>query len=248
MKRSRLIAATAVAASLALVATGCAATGGDEGSSDEPVTITFWGSYGNGGNSAQQDVLNDTLIPAFEAEHPNITVQYVDVPYDDLLQKLTTSAAGDALPDLVRADLGWVPRFASSVRPTTRIACAWSTPEMYTFCPDRIQSLPSRRAVVVMRCELEPASGSVIAKAIVIEPSAIPGIQRFFWSSVPNLLMMVPLMAGETTIISSGQPPADISSITIDNSYMPAPPPPYSSGRLTPMKPSLPASDHSSSV
>jgi len=107
-----LIAATAVAASLALVATGCAATGGDEGSSDEPVTITFWGSYGNGGNSAQQDVLNDTLIPAFEAEHPNITVQYVDVPYDDLLQKLTTSAAGDELPDLVRADLGWVPKFA----------------------------------------------------------------------------------------------------------------------------------------
>ncbi len=75
-----------------------------------------------------------------------------------------------------------------------------------------------------------------------------PGIQRFFCSSVPNLLMMVPLMAGETTIISSGQPPADISSITIESSYMPAPPPPYSSGRLTPMKPSLPASAHNSSV
>ncbi len=56
------------------------------------------------------------------------------------------------------------------------------------------------------------------------------------------------VMAGETTISSSGQPPADISSITIDNSYMPAPPPPYSSGRLTPMKPSLPVSCHNSSV
>ena len=47
MKRSRMIAATAVAASLALMATGCAATGGDEGSADDPVTITFWGAYGN---------------------------------------------------------------------------------------------------------------------------------------------------------------------------------------------------------
>lgn len=112
MKRSRMFAATAVAASLALVATGCAATGGDGGTADDPVTITFWGSYGNGGNSAQQDVLNNDLIPAFEAEHPNIKVEYVDVPYDDLLQKLTTSAAGDELPDLVRADLGWVPKFA----------------------------------------------------------------------------------------------------------------------------------------
>jgi hypothetical protein len=60
--------------------------------------------------------------------------------------------------------------------------------------------------------------------------------------------MIVPLIAGETTISSSGQPPADISSITIDSSYMPAPPPPYSSGRFTPMKPSLPASFHNSSV
>ena len=113
---------------------------------------------------------------------------------------------------------------------------------MKTFWPDRIQSLPSRRAVVVIRCEFEPASGSVMANAMVTEPSAIPGIQRFFWSSVPNLVMIVPLMAGETTIISRAQPLADISSMTSDSSYMPAPPPPYSSGRFTPMKPSLPAS------
>lgn len=78
----------------------------------QDATVTFWGSYGNGGNSTQQDALNNTLIPAFEAAHPGITVQYVDVPYDSLLQKLTTSAAGGELPDLVRADLGWVPQFA----------------------------------------------------------------------------------------------------------------------------------------
>lgn len=78
----------------------------------DDVTLTFWGSYGNGGNSAQQDALNNTLIPAFEAAHPGIKVKYVDIPYDSLLQKLTTSAAGGELPDLVRADLGWVPQFA----------------------------------------------------------------------------------------------------------------------------------------
>jgi len=76
------------------------------------VTVTFWGAYGNGGNSVQQDALDNTLIPAFEAAHPGIKIKYVDVPYDSLLQKLTTSAAGGELPDLVRADLGWVPQFA----------------------------------------------------------------------------------------------------------------------------------------
>jgi len=95
----------------ALLAAGLT-SGLSSASAADPVTITFWGAYGNGGNSTQQDALNKTLIPAFEAANPGITVKYVDVAYDDLLQKLTTSAAGDQLPDLVRADLGWVPKFA----------------------------------------------------------------------------------------------------------------------------------------
>lgn len=117
MKRTIRWGVAAIAAALAV--TGCSAAGtpsaGPSSSGaapSEPVTLTFWGSYGNGGNSAQQDVLDKKLIPAFEASHPGIKVDYVDVPYDDLLQKLTTSAAADELPDLVRADLGWVPRFA----------------------------------------------------------------------------------------------------------------------------------------
>lgn len=95
----------------ALLAAGLT-TGLASATAADPITITFWGAYGNGGNSTQQDALNKTLIPAFEAANPGITVKYVDVAYDSLLQKLTTSAAGDQLPDLVRADLGWVPKFA----------------------------------------------------------------------------------------------------------------------------------------
>ncbi len=47
-----------------------------------------------------------------------------------------------------------------------------------------------------MLCELVPASGSVIANAIVEVPSAIPGSQRRFCSSVPKRLITVPQMAG----------------------------------------------------
>lgn len=115
MKRSITAgAAAATALALALLATGCS-SGSDNsggGSASKPVTITFWGSYGNGGNSTQQDALNKTLIPAFEKANPGITVKYTDIAYDSLLKKLTTSAAGGLLPDLVRADLGWVPQFA----------------------------------------------------------------------------------------------------------------------------------------
>lgn len=72
----------------------------------------MWGTYGNGGNTAQTDILNKTLIPEFEKTHPGITIKYVDIPYDSLKQKLTTGAAGGELPDLVRSDIGWVAQFA----------------------------------------------------------------------------------------------------------------------------------------
>jgi multiple sugar transport system substrate-binding protein len=111
MKQStRLVVATTTVALMGLSLAACSSSGSTGG--DDGETLTFWGSYGNGGNSAQQDALEKTLIPAFEKANPGITVDYVDLPYDDLLQKLTTSAAGGELPDLVRSDIGWVPQLA----------------------------------------------------------------------------------------------------------------------------------------
>ncbi len=77
-----------------------------------PVTLTMWGTYGNGGNTAQTSILTKTLLPEFERLNPGVTVNYVDIPYDSLKQKLTTGAAGGQLPDLVRSDIGWVAQFA----------------------------------------------------------------------------------------------------------------------------------------
>jgi multiple sugar transport system substrate-binding protein len=117
MKRSSKLGLAVVAATaISLLAAGCSSGPASSGTGTKanPVTITFWGSYGNGGNSTQQDALNKTLIPAFEKANPGIKVKYTDIAYDSLLQKLTTSAAGGELPDVVRADLGWVPQFAQN--------------------------------------------------------------------------------------------------------------------------------------
>jgi multiple sugar transport system substrate-binding protein len=123
MRLSRTAGTAALAAATLLLATACSsastastAPSGSAAATDTPtapVTLTMWGTYGRGGNSAQADMLLNTVIPAFEAAHPNITVNYVDQNYDSLLQKLTTGAAGGTLPDLVRADIGWVPKLGA---------------------------------------------------------------------------------------------------------------------------------------
>ncbi len=127
-----------------------------------------------------------------------------------------------------------LPVRASSVRATTITESHVSTADMKTLRPFRIQSAPSRRAVVVIRCEFEPASGSVMPKAMRTVPSANPGRWRRFCCSVPKRAMMLPQIAGVTTSSSSGQPAVASSSSTTTRSAMPPPPPPYSSGRLTP--------------
>jgi multiple sugar transport system substrate-binding protein len=102
---------TALAVSAACSSSGSGnAKPGHKGST---VTLTFWGTYGNGGNKVQTDALAKTIIPAFEKANPKIKIQYIDIPYDSLLQKLTTSAAGGQLPDLIRADIGWVAKFGA---------------------------------------------------------------------------------------------------------------------------------------
>ncbi|CAM5738243.1 hypothetical protein SBADM41S_05063 [Streptomyces badius] len=78
-----------------------------------------------------------------------------------------------------------------------------STPETKTLRPVRTQSPPSRRAVVVMRWEFDPASGSVMPKAMVRLPSARPGSHVRFCSSVPKRAMTVPQIAGDTIITES---------------------------------------------
>ena len=62
-------------------------------------------------------------------------------------------------------------------------------------------------SAVEMLCEFVPASGSVIANAILVVPAPIPRSQRSFCSAVPWRARMLPTIAGETTISSSEQPP-----------------------------------------
>jgi len=74
-----------------------------------PVTLTFWHGYNA---DPETPFLEKTIIPAFEASHPNIKVQDVNIPYDQFHQKLITAMAGGTAPDLARLDIIWLPEFA----------------------------------------------------------------------------------------------------------------------------------------
>ena len=73
-----------------------------------PVTISFWHIY----SEDEMKMLEETLIPKFEAANPGVTVESVQIPYQEFRRKLLTSIAGGSAPDLIRSDIIWVPEFA----------------------------------------------------------------------------------------------------------------------------------------
>jgi multiple sugar transport system substrate-binding protein len=83
---------------------------GAPGATDISGTVTFWHAYGV--DSTEVSTLREVIIPKFTESFPDVEVKDVAVPYDELHQKLVTAVAGDVLPDLVRADLAWVPELA----------------------------------------------------------------------------------------------------------------------------------------
>ncbi len=74
----------------------------------EPITISFWHIY----SEDEMNMLEQTLIPRFEAAHPGVTVESVQIPYNEFRRKLLTAIAGGSAPDLIRSDIIWVPEFA----------------------------------------------------------------------------------------------------------------------------------------
>ena len=111
MRLKRIVPFLVVAAAIAVVA-GAAGTARSASDQSAATTITFWHAYAENASAPEMQRLTKIVIPRFEKLHPGIKVNQVPFSYGNLQQKLTTSVAGGTLPDLVRADLAWVPQYA----------------------------------------------------------------------------------------------------------------------------------------
>jgi arabinogalactan oligomer / maltooligosaccharide transport system substrate-binding protein len=109
----RIRTAGVVAAfALALVAAGC---GGSEPAKttdpkDLKAELTWWDTSDpkNEGPAFQE------LIAKFNQTYPNVKINYQSVPFGEAQNKFKTAAAAKSgAPDILRAEVAWVPEFAS---------------------------------------------------------------------------------------------------------------------------------------
>lgn len=78
-------------------------------------SLTLW----HGWTGAEADTLNNDVLPAWLAAHPDATVEALAVPFDQLKAKYNTEAATGGGPDLLIGPLDWVGELATSetIRP-----------------------------------------------------------------------------------------------------------------------------------
>ncbi|GAB3495969.1 sugar ABC transporter substrate-binding protein [Amycolatopsis cihanbeyliensis] len=98
------------AAAVALLATGCAGSGGDTGGEPEdgPRALTVWMMEG----SAPETLTNE-LHGELEAANEGVTVNYEVQQWNGIQEKLTTALAGDNPPDVIELGNTQTPQFAA---------------------------------------------------------------------------------------------------------------------------------------
>lgn len=102
----RFLGMLGVVGAAALVLTACAPAG----DSDGPVTITYTNFISNDGNEANLQ----TIVDAFEAENPDITVEVTTLPYGDYGTALQTDLAAGTVSDVFDIEYANYPAYQAS--------------------------------------------------------------------------------------------------------------------------------------
>ncbi len=107
-------------AALALVLSACG--GGDSESDDkkspndvDPASLSAELTWWDTSDPTNEAPAFKELIKKFNAEYPNVKINYQSVPFGEAQNKFKTAAeAGQGAPDILRAEVAWVPEFAAA--------------------------------------------------------------------------------------------------------------------------------------
>ncbi|MET2714122.1 extracellular solute-binding protein [Streptomyces harbinensis] len=105
---------TAALAALTLAVTACGGGDGGDGGGAAAAdgelsgTITYWDTS----NETEAQVFK-AIAEEFATQHPGVTVDYVNIGFDDAQNRFKNAAAANEAPDVMRTEVAWVADFAS---------------------------------------------------------------------------------------------------------------------------------------
>ena len=107
VNRFRVVIATLLMAMTALTAAGVAAA--QDAPSDLEGELTFWHGLGT-----EASIVNDVIVPLWEEQYPNVELEILQVPFDQLRSKYITEASAGGGPDVLLGPSDWVGEFVEA--------------------------------------------------------------------------------------------------------------------------------------
>lgn len=101
-------------AALALTLAGCGGGDGGEEPKTDPKSLKAELTWWDTSDPKNEGPAFKKLIEQFNEKYPNVKINYQSVPFGDAQNKFKTAAeAKQGAPDILRAEVAWVPEFAS---------------------------------------------------------------------------------------------------------------------------------------
>ena len=108
-----------ILAAVFLAATLVPALAQDDAATDLSGELVFWHGLGT-----EAPLVTEQLLPAWNQRYPDVSVEVLSVPFDQLQNKYNTEASAGGGPDLLLGPSDWVGQYveAEIVRPIDQLA------------------------------------------------------------------------------------------------------------------------------
>ncbi|MEV4413339.1 extracellular solute-binding protein [Catellatospora sp. NPDC049609] len=114
MRRTARGIAVLASAAIALVVTACGNDATEAPTKTDPAALSAELTWWDTSDPANEGPAFKQLITEFNKTYPNVKINYQSVPFGDAQNKFKTAAAAKSgAPDILRAEVAWVPEFAS---------------------------------------------------------------------------------------------------------------------------------------
>ncbi|MEI6835243.1 MAG: extracellular solute-binding protein [Candidatus Falkowbacteria bacterium] len=146
---------------------GCKTTDPQTQAAVAPIILTFWQAYDD------TDAFTE-IISKYEALHPNITVEYRKLRYEEYENELLNSWAEDRGPDIFAIQNTWVKKYQTKISPMpASITMAYMVPSG-TFQKTLVPQLKTVSSLTVR--DLKNTFADVVASDVVLDDGKIYGL------------------------------------------------------------------------
>ena len=146
---------------------GCKTVDKQTQAASEPITLTFWQTFDD------TDAFDD-IITKYQALHPNITIDYKKLRYEEYENELLNAWAEDRGPDIFAVSNTWIKKYQPKISPMpTDITMAYMV-ETGTIKKEIVPQLKTTKSLTIK--DLKNNFADVVASDVVLEDGKIYGL------------------------------------------------------------------------